>query len=151
MSEEREGEEQEQEQEQGFEYEYKENSRPLLQAEQVQARPRHSLPGRLARAARAALQSHFPSLPSIKAASSRRIPLSPERATGLFRSGALETHISRALGNTIGINAAEIKESTNFFSAVKSLPGAAQRKGDVLRQLQLSGKHSVSSKRELFQ
>lgn len=125
------------------------SSRPLLQAGAVQARARtrHSLPGRLARAARAALQSHFPSLPTLKTAAASRIPLEAERAPGLFRSGALETHISRALGNTLGLNDATSKESWILLPAAKIFPAGARApstKEDHSRQLQLSGKHSVS-------
>ncbi|XP_024389629.1 uncharacterized protein [Physcomitrium patens] len=122
---------------------------PVLLAERVRARPRHSLPRRLARAARAALQSHFPSLPPLKTSASSRIPLAPERATGLFRSGALETHIARALGNTVGLD--EIltvnKEPLKLFSSVKNLPGAvtyaAVSRNEVSQSLQLSGKHPL--------
>jgi hypothetical protein len=118
----------------------------VLQAERVRARPRHSLPRRLARAARAALQSHFGSLP-MKVAASSRIPLTAERAAGLFRSGALETHIARALGSTVGVDGDKSAKSTKLFSAVKSLPGAATHAvafNDLgLRPLQLSGKHPV--------
>lgn len=117
----------------------------LEQAERVvRARPRHSLPRRLARAARAALQSH---LPALKVAS--RIPLAPERAQapGLFRSGALETHIARALGNTVGLDdgilttrAAKQDSSSKLFSAVTKNPSLAS----AFPPLQLSGKHPVS-------
>lgn len=127
----------------------------LLQAERVRAsRPRHSLPRRVARAARAALQSHFPALPAMKGSSSSassRIPLAPERAAGLFRSGALETHISRALGNTVGMDGiagGKLKESLKLFSAVKSPligVGVVGEKDEGFRPLQLAGKHSVSA------
>lgn len=122
----------------------------VLQAERVRARPRHSLPRRLARAARAVLQSHFPSLPPLKVAASSRIPLASERATGLFRSGALETHIARALGNTVGLDgiACAKQESLKLFSALKSLPGASTHavgsSDEGFRPLQLSAKHPVS-------
>ncbi|KAG0583104.1 hypothetical protein KC19_3G109700 [Ceratodon purpureus] len=121
----------------------------VLQAERVRARPRHSLPRRLARAARAALQSHFPSLPPLKVAASSRIPLAPERATGLFRSGALETHIARALGNTVGLDGitSAKQESLKLFSAVKNLPGAVTHavgsKDEGFLPLQLSTKHPL--------
>lgn len=121
----------------------------VLQAERVRARPRHSLPRRLARAARAVLQSHFPSLPPLKVAASSRIPLASERATGLFRSGALETHIARALGNTVGLDgiACAKQESLKLFSAVKSLPGASTHavgsSAEGFRPLQLSAKHPL--------
>ena len=130
--------------------EYESPRPPVLQAERVRARPRHSLPRRLARAARAALQSHFPSLPPLKVAAASRIPLAPERAMGLFRSGALETHIASALGNSVGLDGitSAKQESLNLFSTVKNLPGvvthAVSSKEEGLRPLQLSGKHPVS-------
>ncbi|KAH8951368.1 hypothetical protein BDL97_09G024200 [Sphagnum fallax] len=127
--------------------------RRLEAGQGLKARARHSLPGRLARAAGAALkQTHL-------APSPRSLPLKVQQrsspsdiGTGLFRSGALEAHISRALGNTLGRNGdhhhekEEQEEAWNLFSTAKKLPPGVLAKEDCLRQMQLCTKHSVGAR-----
>lgn len=125
--------------------------RRLEAGQGLKARARHSLPGRLAGAAGAALkQTHL-------APSPRFLPLKVQQrsspsdiGTGLFRSGALEAHISRALGNTLGRiggdhhhEKEEQEEAWNLFSTAKKLPPGVLAKEDCLRQMQLCTKHSV--------
>lgn len=106
----------------------------FLRVGSVRARSRHSLPRRLARAA-AALQSRFP----FSSSSPLRIPQASGRAARLFRSGALETHIARSLGSTVGLNGITTTAKQIFFSAGKDSSRGGQDEGSP--PLQVSGKH----------
>jgi hypothetical protein len=117
----------------------------------LKARARHSLPGRLARAAGAALkQTHLAPSPTFPPLKVQQRSSPSDIGTGLFRSGALEAHISRALGNALGRNRGdhhhEKEEAWNLFSTAKKLPPGVLAKEDCLRQMQLCTKHSVGAR-----